>query len=172
MQHILRIKFVQTFEKDHMTLSVSSDSAPWLITIWMVVVGHKNICRGIRRILRTMDDDGWCWRVGWLEEEEEDTKDDDGWCWRVGWRRRIQWRPADVFNCFLKSHQRSGPLNDNIDCPDSDEDENPTQIRSMERECSVIGREYQLCVYWESHLGTRSVLWIWLQKGFWDIQVL
>ena len=31
-------------------------------------------------------------------------------------------RPADVFKCFLKSHQRSGPLNDNIDCPDSDDD--------------------------------------------------
>ena len=35
-------------------------------------------------------------------------------------------RPADVFKCFLKSHQRSGPLNDNIDCPDRDcDDENP-----------------------------------------------
>ena len=43
------------------------------------------------------------------------------------WLKEEDSRPADVFKCFLKSHQRSGPLNDNIDCPDiychDDEDE-------------------------------------------------
>ena len=29
---------------------------------------------------------------------------------------KSSWRPPDVFCCFLKSHHRSGSLNDNIDC--------------------------------------------------------
>ena len=61
------------------------------------------------------------------------------------WLEEEDSRPADVFKCFLKSHQRSGPLNDNIDyphtyCHDSADDE----VDRLDFEVPSSSQEYQI----------------------------